>query len=188
MQRRPAVSADWLAVLRAPAIALLVAACVPTGLPFSPASPVADEADDGSFRLKIRADSARYRQDQPIHVTATLVFLGPGDRIVAYASGSGLVGFSLEQLDGPLDMSGVSTSDCAPHELRRGQEIEFPFKKSGAYSPDDPNAGFWRTYLSDPQLRLPRGRWRIEATASLYIGECGGPEHQLRGAVTVQVE
>ena len=102
-------------------------------------------------------------------------------------SGSGLVLFSWEQLDGRLRQEAVATSDCVPYSIKRVEALVVPFAKTGAYQGDDPAVGFWQQYFADPVLRLPAGRYRIHALPNLTIGECGGPEHRLDASVEITV-
>ena len=153
----------------------------------SPAGPERDEAKDGSFRLTIESDRGSYRAGEAIDIAATLTYLGPRDMVVASGSGSGLVIFTIDQLDGTRDMGAVATTDCRRYQLRRGEAQRYAFTKSAAFSESDPHAGFWRSFLAEPELRLPVGRWRITAQGSFYTGDCGDREHRLSASVTIDV-
>jgi hypothetical protein len=105
----------------------------------------------------------------------------------ARGSGSGPIVFGMEQLDGPLDMGPLMTSDCAEHRLVRGVAAGRPFVKSGGFDQGNPNAAFWKAYFADPVLRLPAGRWRIAASIELAIGDCAEPWHRLEAAAEFEV-
>ena len=143
--------------------------------PLPPAEPIEARAGgpDG-FELVLRSEKQVYAVDEPMTVGATLVYRGPLDSIDLFGSGSGPLIFSLEQLDGPIDMQPVLTADCARHTFLRDEVLRKPFAKSGGFSDDEPMAGFWRAFFADRQLRLPAGTWRINASMSLDAGECGG--------------
>ena len=80
------------------------------------------------------------------------------------------------------------TSDCAPHLIPAAGSLDVPFAKSGGWSADDPNAAFLRAYFADPELRLPPGTWRVEASTAASIGEgCTGAPLKLVAAVDVVV-
>lgn len=160
----------------------------PTGPEIS-ADPVRAEDDDGEFRLTIEADQDRYRAGQPIEVHATLTYLGPAEVARAFGSGSGLVGFGLRHEELGIVIGSASTTDCRPYDLAREEPVEYPFAKSGGYSPDEPLAPFYEAYFADPELRLPAGTWTISAGAGFYTGaDCGDVQHSLGASVTVVVE
>ena len=69
-------------------------------------------------------------------------------------------------------LDAVQTADCAQHDYTRGVPVPVPFRKSGGFSEDDPNADFYRVYFADPVLRLPSGRWRIGASAGGFLVPC----------------
>ena len=180
-------------------LALLLVACASPGAPTPsvPHAPGSGEspsvaapraaAGDAQFQLSIRAGRDRYRAGEPIEVSAALRYLGPDERLVLSGSGSGLVLFSLEQVDGPLDTAAVATSDCARHGIGQGERA-FRFAKSGGYSADDPDAAFWNSFFRDPELRLPAGTWRVTARASFFVGDdCSGRPRDLAATITLEV-
>lgn len=160
----------------------------PTG-PTISGDPVMEEDSDDSFRLTLEVDQDRYRAGQEIAAMATLTYLGPGDTIVARGSSNpGLIGFAVEGDDPRIRITPAFTTDCAPHEMTRGVAVEYPFAKSGGYSPDEPLASFYEAYFDSSDLRLPAGTWTITAGGSWYVGDCGDELHQLSASVTVVIE
>ena len=146
-----------------------------------------DIAEDGEFRLTIATPRTRWRAGDPIAIATTLTYLGPRQEIEIWGSGGGVVVFSLDDPDGPLDVGGGSDSDCAPWTLRAGVPLDVPFQKSGGYSADDPNVAFIKGYLGDPALSLPAGRWGIVARATFLVGACELPERTLEASVAFEV-
>lgn len=131
----------------------------------------------GDFRLDFTVEQQRYRAGQPILADAVLTYLGDEPRIDVWGSGTGIVGFTLTQLDGPLDPGGASTSDCVRYELSPERPMWVEFGKSGSFSDDAPNAALHEAYFADHLLRLPPGRWEIAAGAGGSIGDdCGNGE------------
>ncbi|MDQ3407687.1 MAG: hypothetical protein M3472_05965 [Chloroflexota bacterium] len=147
------------------------------------------EGSDALFSLSIQADRGHYAADAPIEIDTTLRYIGDA-RTTVTSSGAGLVVFSIEQLDGPVDASAGRDLDCARFDYRPGEEEPVEFQKSGGYSNDDPMADFWRTFFTDPQLRLPAGEYRITARANYYVGaECAsGREQVVEASVVIVVE
>jgi hypothetical protein len=153
-----------------------------------PVHPLQAPAEDGEFRLVVTADTDRYVAGAPISVATELSYLGLRPAVRLVGSGSGLVQVSLLQLDGPLRIDAASTADCANHKIAPGAPIARPYAKSGGWSGEDPNAGFYQAFFADPVLRLPRGTWRVVARAEFYVDDCPGPAHKLEAAVELVVE
>ena len=148
---------------------------------------LASTSGDG-FTLTLRVERGVARVDEPIEAVATLVN-ETGAVATLSGPGSGLVFFSVTRLEDGLGSGPpVMEGDCARHELPAGAQSEIAFAKSGGWSADDPNAAFLRAYFADPELRLPAGTWRIEASTSATIGgECTGEPLALRAVVEVVV-
>jgi hypothetical protein len=164
--RRGTPAIGWAA-----AAILLLAACGNDGGPGS-GEPILLDGRQAGFLLVVRIGSDTVDAGAPIDIGATLTWEAPAPRTTVWGSGSGPVTFNIEQLDGDIALGGAMTADCAPHEFERLVPVAFPFRKSGAFSDDDPNADFYRAYFADPVLRLPAGRWRVTASAGGYLEPC----------------
>jgi hypothetical protein len=162
-------------------------------LPAEPAEPIeatatARDGDGGTFVLTLRADRAEYAADEPIDVKTGMAYEGPADGpLNLVGSGSGLVVHFIEQLDGDLAMGGFRTGDCRPYDFPTDAPSVVPFQKGAGWSVDDPNADFYRSWVEDPVLRLPRGKWRIVADGEFYVGECGGRLVRFQVELTITV-
>jgi hypothetical protein len=157
-------------------LAVAVVACgqgLPTVTPAGPAGePVVVEGRGDGFALSMRVGSNAVDAGGPIHVAAQLVWEGAEPGASIWGSGSGPVTFLLEQLDGDIALGGVMTADCGKHDFVRNVPLQVPYRKSGGFSAEDPNADFYRAFFADPVLRLPAGTWRITATAGGYLAPC----------------
>ena len=151
----------------------------------SPVAPVG-EGSDALFALTIGADRGRYAADEPIDIATTLRYIGAEPTTVT-SSGAGLVAFGIEQLDGPVDGGWARNEDCVRYVYRPGDTESVEFRKSGGYSNDDQMADFWRTFFTDPELRLPAGQYRITAIAVYGAPECGD-ERIIEASVVIVVE
>ena len=150
--------------------------------------PGRDIARDGAFVLTISTPRVLYASGEPIEIGATLTYVGPLETVAASGSGSGLVGFAIDELDGTRDQLPSATSDCAAYEFTRNEAMSVPFTKSGGYDLTEPDGQFWQQFFKDPQLRLPRGRWRISAVTDFTTpGGCQGEKHALRASVDLLV-
>ncbi len=138
--------------------------------------------------LSVTAEPAVVAAGETIDVEA-MVTNDRAEPITVEGPGSGIVFFSVTRLeDGVSSGPPVIEDDCTPHELQPGQPVGFAFKKSGAFTDDDPDAGFRRTYLADPELRLPPGTWRIDVSTAGVIGEqCRGEPVALEISLLVRV-
>lgn len=179
-------------------VAVAVAACsvIPTPTPLGSGlqpGPTAPELASGTvsghgMTLAVTAAPVVVVAGAPIEVEATVTNDG-GEPIELSGSGSGFVFFSVTRIeDGLTSGEPVMTDDCAPHVVPVGEPIVVPFAKSGGWSEDDPNAGFLRTYFSEPELTLPSGTWRIDVSTAATIGQgCIGDSLDLGISLIVTV-
>lgn len=150
--------------------------------------PIQAEASDGEFRLVLKSAGARYAFGAPIALVTELHYIGREPKLRLGGSGSGLVVVSMSQLGGPLEIAGGGSDDCVHYSVTPGAPMVQQYRKSGGYSDSDPNVNFYRAFYADPLLRLPRGAWRVFATAEFYIGDCPGPLHRLNATLDLVVE
>ena len=156
-----------------PSRSALATATSPAPDPTEPSGePVVLDGRDAGFALTLRIGSDAVDAGAPIDVAATLTWEGADPQASIWASGGGPVSFGIKQIDGDIVLDAVQTADCAQHDYTRGVPVPVPFRKSGGFAEDDPNADFYRVYFADPVLRLPSGRWRIAATASGFLVPC----------------
>ena len=148
--------------------------------------PVFVEGRDADFALAMQIGSDVVDAGAPVDVAAILTWEGANPTATIWASGSGPVSFRLGQIDGTIALGGAMTADCATHDYTRLAPVAVPFRKSGGFSADDPNAGFYRAFFADPVLRLPAGRWRVTANLNGFLVPCemNAPEVDL----TLQAE
>jgi hypothetical protein len=152
-------------------------------------APVEARARDARFELVLRLPRLTWAAGEPIETEARLTYLGPADRIEISGSGSGLVLFGLESVEGPVRLLGAATADCVPRTIERNVPVVVPYRKSGGFSDDDPNAAWYRAFFADPLLRLSAGSWRLSATADGYLGRgCEGRRYHLLVVAELRVE
>ena len=120
---------------------------------------------DDVFELTIATPRTTWSADEPIEVGATLTYIGDQPEMTVIGAGSGIVGFGIEQLDGPVDMDPGWRLSAREYDFAQGDRIEVPFTKSGGFDPDGPMGDFWRAWFDDPELRLPAGSYRLFAVA-----------------------
>lgn len=145
------------------------------------------EFDWGYFWLTLTSDKLEYAAGEPIEISAELMYDGPSP--IALSGVFSLVnGFGIKQLDGPLTMGLGWDEPCMPHEMRAYEPYTVPLQKSASWSPDDPNAAFYRDWASDPVLRLPAGTWLVTAYSDFTVGTgCSGERVELTGSVVLEV-
>lgn len=167
---------------------LLAPACAPAPDGSAAESPAA-EAQDGEFVLRIAAPRTIWAAGEPIEVTATLSYEGPLAVTSIGGAGAGPIAFSVVELNGTRRLDGIMTADCAPHEIGRQAPIVREYVKSGAINPGDLNEAFYRTFLDDPEFRLPSGRWQVIAWAAFQShAGCEGRSLDLRASLILMVK
>jgi hypothetical protein len=140
-----------------------------------------------TWTLSLMPGKTEYAAGESIDVAAILAYDGELGTRTLVGSGSGLVGFSIGQLDGDLSMGGLMTSDCRPYEITSGEPLTLPYAKGAGWSADDPNAAFYEEWVRDPEFTLPAGAWRIRASANFALGECGGRMVSLDTSIVITV-
>lgn len=173
------------------ALAVTVIGCSQsTTSPSREASALRGEARDREFTLVITSPQATWPEGEAIQVQAELSYEGPLPVTTIWSSGGGVIGFSVEEVNGDRKMDAIREASCAPYTIGQGQPITTPYIKSGAINPGEPNEAFYRDFFEDPLFRLPPGSWRITAWASLNTGpDCGGGRAvDLRASLLVLVQ
>ena len=83
-----------------------------------------------------------------------------------YGAAGGPLNFGYKELTGHREIGPASDAACAPHALSVEAPIVVALGKSGGWSDDQPDATFYRDFLTRPDIRLPAGDWPVTATAS----------------------
>jgi hypothetical protein len=141
---------------------------------------------DGDFRLMLSAGRSTYAAGEPIDIEAALRYVGTSKETI-----SGLaefIVFSLDQVDGTIQTTPASRLMCGSWDFEPGQTRIQPFTKMGSYDDDGPLATFFRSYFSDPVLRLPAGIFKITAGISFNPGiACPSQEalHHLSASIVI---
>ena len=105
-----------------------------------------------------------------------------------WGSGSGVLAFSYDQVDGSHHTGYGQTADCQAHPIGPAAPISHALARSGGFAGEDPDAAFLRSFFLDPQIHLPAGTWDVTALA-IFLAEpgCAGPEHQIKATVRIAV-
>ncbi len=146
-----------------------------------------ESTEDGPFSFELVMPHLTWHTTDPISGTAILGFDGEEPTTI-YGSSEGVIAFSYEEVGGDRQVDWVMTADCGPHLLDPATPISVGLSKSGAVSGDEPDAGFLRTFLADPEIHLPAGTWDIHAVAVFSeTPDCTDGSHtiQLTQRVTV---
>lgn len=129
-----------------------------------------------TFELSLTSDKLEYATNEPIELEIGLRYEGTRETL-EYDDHRG-PRLQIEQLDGRLEMATTHVNlVCGvdgPMTLRNGERFDLPYYKQVTYSEVDPDAEFYEWYFSDPQLRLPRGRYHLMVDLSFMgDGVCG---------------
>lgn len=141
----------------------------------------------GQFQLTFELPRTDWRTSDAITGQATLSYLGSGGVDIG-SSGMGPLNFLFDEVGGSRHMGGAWTADLVGRRLDAGKPITSPIGKSGAFTDEDPNAGFYSSFFNDPLVHLPAGDWTISAIAEFQTGSTTAPDrHSLRASVLVHV-
>lgn len=154
-----------------------------------PSSPLVQHAEDlqGPFRLVFELPRGTWKAGDAIDGVATLAVVNGGG-VDLGGSGGGLLGFAFAEVGGSRHVDGFWTADCRPYRLEPGKPLTSAIRKSGGFSPDQPDADFYRSFLTDPVVHLPVGDWSISAIALFVEGSgCTGQSHTMKATVLVHV-
>ena len=170
---------------------LVVAGCAvgpaaPTSAPSSTSSQHAED-HQGSFQLVFELPRGTWKAGDAIDGVATLALVS-GSGVDLGGAGNGLFGFDFAEVDGSRHVEPAWDTVCAPYRLEPGKPMTSAIKKSGGFSADQPDADFYRSFLTDPVVHLPAGDWSISAIASFVEGKgCSGQSHTMRATIVVHV-
>ena len=168
-------------------LVLLVSACggnqsTPLGSP----DPVSTTATQGRFVLVFTIDRTTVHPTDSISGTANLTLLTPGSATVTGSSNLTLFEFTEVGGNG-RDVVPIGPSDCAPQQVASREPLVTPIAKSGTV-PGGPDADWYKQFLADPAIRLPKGDWDITAIAGFFDGlGCSGARYDLQATVRVHV-
>jgi hypothetical protein len=124
---------------------------------------------DDQFEMKLNIPKTKFKVGEPIVISASLTYIGNSNSIIIWGPRSYIV-FSLT--DGKkFEMSGMSTLELTSTKLLQGVTHEHPFVKTGAWSPDDPQADFWKKFYSEKDLLIPAGTYLITARCEFSLTE-----------------
>ena len=182
-QMRRVIAAMLVAIAAAACGAKPVPSAVLEALPAGP--PIASDVD-GRFQLDFALPKRTFTEREAIEGLATLSLLGPGVGKIG-ASGGGPILFSIRELSGRREMGPASQADCQSFPIAVGAPISSGITKSGGYSANDPDVGFYVDFFEDPELHLPAGTWEITAFASFGEGDCSPNPHQLAAPIRIQI-
>jgi len=173
------------------AICLVVAGC--GAGPATPTAPTASTTNEraatlqGRFQLVFDLARGSWKAGDVVEGFATLALVD-GVGVDLSGSGGGLFGFDFAEVNGTRHVAPVSTADCGPYRLELGKPMMSAIRKSGGISDDDPNADFYRAFLTDPIVRLPAGDWTITAIADFIEGKtCSGASRRLTAPIVVHI-
>ena len=142
----------------------------------------------GDFTVQIASAQERWAAGEPIEVTATLSYHGTRATTI-WGAGAGPMAFTVREIGGRRQMEASFTMDCAAHEIGPQDPIVKDYTKSGGWSPgDDPDEAFYEAFFTDPEFRLPAGRWELEAWTRFAVEQCGPWAVDMRAAILLTVE
>lgn len=144
---------------------------------------------DRDWVLTITSPKSNWATREAIVVTAELRYVGPGAGTEFFGSGSGPLFFDFSEVGGTRVLGGGGHSDCKRYEIQADAPLVMPYRKSGGWTAEDPNAVFYRGFIADPLLHLPLGEWEVGVRAGFSMPPgCSGRSVSLRASVVLTVE
>lgn len=140
---------------------------------------------DKNFELTLYLDSTTYTEKDLITCYATVEYIGDEDSITVYSSDP-IVSFTLKD-DQYFNGESIVHTILIPITYEKGKSVQYNYIKSGGWSEDDPNAGFYRRFYSNPELLLPAGNYEISATIACSSDINNIPESEFQKNVTVSI-
>ena len=173
VRRRPMTDRRLPPLALAAILAIAVSGCDFSSTTSDEPAAVGGRADAAGFVLEVRLPSRTFATIDVIPVATTLTWTGAPGQGRIWGSGSGPVTFAIEEVGGSLRMmGGAMTADCRMTEYPAGVRTEIPFRKSGGWTAEDPNADFYTAWFKDPLLHLPAGRWRLTVSVGGFLAPC----------------
>jgi hypothetical protein len=163
------------------ALALVVAGCAsvaststigPSASPIVAASPAVAQTTKGPFLLQLELPRTDWRTTETITGDATLSLVGISS--LQYGSnGNGPIIFSIDEVGGSRKVDPVITADCRYRTMDAAEPLVAPIKTLQEW------------VLSDHEMQLPVGTWRITATA--LVNPNGMCPDDMKASVEVRV-
>jgi hypothetical protein len=124
---------------------------------------------DDQFEMKLNIAKTKFKVGEPIVYSASLTYIGNNKSILIWG-GHTYILFSVT--DGKkIKMEGVNTLELTATKLNQGETHEYPFFKSGGYTANDPDAGYWKKFYAEKDLILPAGTYLITARSFFSLTE-----------------
>jgi hypothetical protein len=121
------------------------------------------------FELNLYTDKEIYKTTDKIKIWATLKYIGNDSQIEIW-HGKPYISFTIT--DGKTFETGGMFLDLLTSTiLLKDKLYKFDYVKSGGYSEDDPNAGFWRKFYQEKNLYLPKGEYTIKVIGAFSLFE-----------------
>jgi len=137
------------------------------------------------FELKLYTDKQTYKTTDKIKIWATLRYVGNKKQIKIWHS-KPYISFSIT--DGK-EFEIRSISDCILYStiLIKDQLYEFSYKKSGAFSKDDPKAEYWKKFFEEKDLFLPSGEYTISVSGAFSLSQDDNSINNLKKEIKIKV-
>jgi hypothetical protein len=166
-------------------VVALLGACGSTP---TPSGALHSETASGPFVLTLDLPKSTWAAGEQITGQASLV-LTQGDAVDLGGSSGGVIAFSYSEIGGlERHMDGGFTADCRVHRLNANAPFTTGLQRAGGYSPGEPNADFYREFITAPYVALPAGTWDITALTIFSEGAgCSGTHYDLKTTVRIAV-
>lgn len=132
--------------------------------------------EDGMFRLSLYLANKQLWANEPIDIYSTLEFIGDTDTVTIW-HGNPYIIYTLYDDQGVCYTNAIIQTVLESTTITKGDLMTFNFQKSGGWSTDDPNAEYWEAFYSDPELKLPKGKYTLSVGCAFGLSEEGQDYH-----------
>ncbi|MDF2653766.1 MAG: hypothetical protein K0R19_240 [Bacillota bacterium] len=143
-------------------------------------------ASDENFLVKTYIGKLKFQEAEEISLFSTIEYIGAKDSIDIW---SGEPYFQhIIYKNGEIFCGGFTQDILKKTELKKGEIDTIPFSKNGGFDEDAPDAGFWRDFYSEKELRLPPGEYVFSAITDFTLDKEQKQEVVLKTEFPVEVK
>jgi hypothetical protein len=124
---------------------------------------------DDQFEMKLNIKKTKFKVGEPIVYSASLTYIGNSKSILIWGGHTYILFYVSDGKK--IEMTGANTLELTATKLMQGETHEYPFVKSGGYSPNEPDAAFWKKFYAEKNLLLPAGTYLISARCDFSLTE-----------------
>jgi|SRR5690625_1441984 len=160
-------------------ILLILAACSGTGSNDESKGLINETITDGEFKLEIDSRKETYKDNEPIDISASLVYVGEKS-IVTILHAKPLMPFVIEQTDGDIKLESTVALAEVKSELKKDERVVEKISNLSAS-----NEYTESQIKSNEEIILPEGEYDVTVIATF---EYSGEDYEIPLTIQISVE